>query len=127
MTCLTERTGERRKTMINEEQGQTEKVFCGTDSSAYACYTFFKDMLNCILSFFGLMTIKRARTLTTHLHVYYVRSVQDGVKRDFNITPNPGAVMNSSQWWHSEFNSIIRHHADDVVIANKNPKFAEYV
>lgn len=48
--------------------------------------------MNKILSFFGLMKINRAITVSARLHQYYVKCVQNDVREQFGSEPRPGAI-----------------------------------
>lgn len=73
-------------------------------------------MINRILSFFGLTTIKRARKLTTELHIWYVRTVIMEIILDFGAQPAPGGLENAETWWCEQFDSVISHNSDYVNI-----------
>ena len=83
--------------------------------------------MNKILAFFGLTKISRVKNLTWLLHKYYVASVIDGVKRDFGAKQSTEFTFDGEKkWWYDEFDSIMTHHTDEVVVSNINPKFSCY-
>jgi len=74
-------------------------------------------MLNRLLSYIGLMRIRTARNITSRLHVYYVKCVNDGVQKDFGIKPALDAIPKASIWWMDEFDNMVKTGENDLVIS----------
>lgn len=72
--------------------------------------------LNCVLSWFGLMKISRARELTRVMHVFYAECVVNGVKEDFNALPAKHFQSKGEAWWLATFDQILLLHHDKVRI-----------
>ena len=76
-------------------------------------------MLNEILSFFGLITIRRAKILTLRLHTHYVKCVVHGVAHDFGASGDFLFEDKAATWWVESFDSVLDQATDDVLIANE--------
>ncbi|HBH47224.1 MAG TPA: hypothetical protein DDX98_01200 [Bacteroidales bacterium] len=82
--------------------------------------------MNRILAFFGLMKIKRAKNIGKEIHIFFERSVLDGVQRDFGVPPRNDPAEKAEKWWEDAFDKLMTSHTDDVEIVTK-PIFAEYL
>ena len=76
--------------------------------------------MNKLLTFFGLVKIKRVKCLTKLLHLYFNQCVINGVKEDFNVLPINNPQKTAEKWWNEEFDRILKYNANDVTITTKS-------
>jgi len=82
--------------------------------------------MNKILSFFGLMKIKRARELTAKLHLHYVACIVNEIQKDFGSPAVSLVFQDAETWWNEEFTEIIKLNSDEVIITQK-PEFVPVI
>ena len=80
--------------------------------------------MNKILSFCGLVKIKRVKHLTGLLHLHHTKCVTNAVLEDFNVPATINSQEAAGKWWDKEFDRILAHNTDRVIITSE-PLFAE--
>ena len=82
--------------------------------------------MNKILSFFGLVRIKRAMELTAKLHLHYVKCIVNEIQKDFGAPAVSWIFQDAETWWNEEFTEIMKLNADEVIITQK-PEFVPVI
>jgi len=72
--------------------------------------------VNKLLAIFGLMRIKRAQSITSYLHCFYVDCVTDSIKRDYGDKAKPESIPEARTWWAEAFGACLETNTDKVVI-----------
>ncbi len=74
------------------------------------CKTNGSEMKNKILAWFGLTTIKRAKSMSRRLFDFYVEEHIKKLKID---------SIKANLWWCMEYDRLMKLNSDNVIVTNK--------